>query len=132
VLYKDLGTLEQLKDKYKNATSKIYNFNELSEDEKNAVNEAIKDINMAVSDFNINSFEIVDFLDPMLNGLFNSANGRIFIARKIINDFNKLRIALIHEITHSFGEDGAKSHEDAMCEIWAEMFAGLKNEHNKI
>jgi hypothetical protein len=132
VLYKDLGTLEQLKDKYKNATSKIYNFNELSEDEKNAVNEAIKDINMAVSDFNINSFEIVDFLDSSLNGLFNSANGRIFIARKIINDFNKLRIVLIHEITHSLGEDGAKSHEDAMCEIWAEMFAGLKNEHNKI
>ena len=104
--YKGLGTLEQLKDKYKNATSKIYNFNEPSEDEKNAVNEAIKDINMAIPKFNIKDFEIVDFLILRLTDFFNSANGRIFIARKIINDFNKLRIALIHEITHSFGEDG--------------------------
>lgn len=127
ILYKRLGTLEQLKDKYKNSTKKIYTFNELTAEENSNIEDAIKDINAAIPDFNHNLFDVVDFHESTVNGLFNGKNGRIFIARKIINDFNLLRIVLIHEIAHSLDGDGTKTHEDAMCEIWAEMFKHLKD-----
>jgi hypothetical protein len=126
ILSKKLGTIDALKESFRYATDKKYSLTDLTYAELSVLNEAVADVCLAIPDLSENIIDVSDFKDERTLGLFNRENGRIELSRKLLTDVSRVRVTLVHEATHMLGDDGTKSHEDAQCCVWAQMFDVLK------
>lgn len=78
---------------------------------------------------NIN-VQVVDFADPMLNGIFDHRDVSIQASRAVLSTLPKTLRLLIHEAAHLAGNDGTKQHEAAIGELTEKVFEQFLNKGN--
>jgi hypothetical protein len=127
LLRPEFGTTVQLQETFKYCTAKTYAPADLTDAENTALATAVQDVQRAIPGLSEASISIVDFKDSRTRGLYHGDSGQIELARSLLTDPAKLLVVLVHEATHMVGGDGTKDHEDAQCNVWANMFLSLKS-----
>ena len=127
-----MGSFADVLKELGNAVMCSYEIANLSTEEKEIFNWAMKTVNEVEGVLNETSnisVNIVDFGDENLLGLweFNSSDAtyKISIARKGFADRFDLLSTLIHEVAHIYGADGSKPHVAAIERIWREVYRNL-------
>jgi len=68
---------------------------------------------------------IVDFNKPDLLGTYDPNTGNIRIARKLLKSKGKTLYTLVHEVAHTHGGDGIRSHEESIGAIMETILDGI-------
>lgn len=105
-------------------TRKVYSLDELSEEEINNWDWVFSKVkgNLPAQ----MTFEIVDFYNNSLCGLYSSksTNGslsfKISIAHRLLLDVKELLTTVVHEVAHTHGKDGQVSHQNRICDLFAD------------
>lgn len=117
VLEKTVGTLQQHQASYHTAVERVFEAEDLTTEEGEALVEALALVEVAVAHCRLEPItprlEVVAFKKPTLNGLHLKPNtpGTIQISRRLLSDSKELRRVLVHEASHDVGLDGEKAHE---------------------
>jgi hypothetical protein len=126
VLEQNLGTADANKAKLKDEVLTLHGWHDLSNDEKANVERAIFLVN-GVTTVSINDIDVATFRDPKLHGMFNTATGRILLAKSTLADRDFTLLVLVHEVAHQSGGDGNKDHIDRMQGLWSGIVARLSD-----
>jgi len=122
-----VGDIDQVRTKFKAATSKTYGWDELTETEQAVYSKAMALVEAAAQDLGYAPVEartkLVDFNDESLNGTHKG--GDIQLAKKLLTSFDETIRVLVHEVAHDQGADGEKSHEVAEGRLFAKIISTL-------
>lgn len=124
VLEQKLGSVETNKARLREEATTRYGWHDLSSDEKANLERALFLVN-GVSPVTINDIDIVDFRDPLIQGMFQSPAGRVMLAKKVTQDRNVTLEVMVHEVAHRTGGDGEKGHVANIERIWSGIVARL-------
>lgn len=122
ILERDLGNVASNKAKLREEVTQTYSWHDITDAEKANINRAIDLIN-PVESMSLNLLDITDFRDDNIRGMFK--DGRILLARKILEDRSLTLRVMVHEVAHRTGGDGEKSHVSNIERIWAGIVQGL-------
>lgn len=67
--------------------------------------------------YSVSELEQVDFHDDICIGTYDPSSSKIRLARKILKDRGKALYTLVHEVAHTHGGDGIRSHEESIGKI---------------
>jgi hypothetical protein len=92
-----------------------------------ALKQIIKEDNKWILE-KLNAVRVVDFNSTKIKGLFK--NFEISISRSMLFDYSLTTEVLVHEISHCFGGDGEKNHDDIIQKIWRTIFKNQVEDAN--
>jgi hypothetical protein len=125
MLARKLPTFAKFREEHRYDTSKVYTFDELSEEERGVYIKAMDLLRFAgVIRRDELRVTVVDFVESRIRGLHSGDD--IKISRKILKSLGRTLTYLIHEFAHDMGADGDKSHIDAMEEATIAVFDALQ------
>lgn len=114
LLRKEMPTPEKLKAEYAQTVTKRYRLSEVSPEEATNFTEALSLLIGSVKNADERA-TIAEFGSVSVLGL-HSGND-VYVAKRVVSDFGKLMMVLVHEFAHDFGPDGSKSHVDAIHDL---------------
>lgn len=127
ILISTLGRPSDHLTKLKTAVNHQYDMSELSEIERlnfYKSDELLREIcsSCGLDKTVLDRTLIVEFCDPQLKGIYSDIDRSISIARDQLSSKAKTLRTMIHEIAHTMGEDGEKSHEQAIGDLTEAIF----------
>lgn len=126
VLNLKMPSVEKVKEALREETAARYGWHDLTDAEKASLTDACTLINSSgVLDLDLDEIDIVDFKSDDLRGLYK--DGRIVLARKLVNDRDVCLATLVHEVAHQLGSDGDKTHVAAIERLWCGIVAHLRS-----
>lgn len=126
VLQQVMGSLDEVKENLKKEATTEYSWHDLTADEQTHLRRSIHLLRSVGVDVSLDNFHVVDFRDEGLLGMFQPANDRILIARKVLTDRPLTLRVCVHEVAHRGGGDGSKSHVERVENIWSAIVEALE------
>jgi hypothetical protein len=130
ILEPKLGGAEELAKRYKEAVTKKYAWDELTEEEQGILTEAIGLLAVVHPACTLERVDVVNFIEPEIRGQWK--DDRAYIARSNLMNGDRwvsrsktLRV-LVHEFAHEYGGDGHKSHVDVIEHLWEQIVEYLR------
>jgi hypothetical protein len=124
ILESVLGTVEQVKERFRSEAQRLYGWSELGVVEKTHLEQAIALVTKE-EEVTLGDIDITDFRDPGLRGLYR--DGKILLSKSILADRDLTLRVLVHEVAHRSGGDGEKGHVSEIERIWAGITGQLRN-----
>jgi hypothetical protein len=126
VLALKMPSVEKVKEALREETKARYGWHELNDKEKASLSDAVFLIgNSGVLEFDLDNLDVVDFASEDLRGLYK--DGRVIIARKLVENPDECLAVLIHETAHMNGGDGDKSHLATVERLWCGVVSYLRS-----
>ena len=119
VLAAVVGDFSKVKEGLLSETVRKYGYHELSQEQKDNLESAIRLLKDGAQVEVENDLDVVDFRSDTLEGTFQG--GKIQVALRMISDKVKTLEVLLHEAAHRQGTDGEKSHVATVEEYWARV-----------
>lgn len=128
ILEQRVDSFEKTKEKLRNEVTKTYGWHDLGPQERENLTWAADLLTQAAETEDLmGTLDVVDFRSESLMGLYK--NGRILVARRMLEDDCRTLEVLIHEWCHRFGGDGDKSHVGHIEATWAKCMKLLRNKN---
>lgn len=124
VLADVLGTPDTVMKDLANEACRTYSWHELSEEERKNLMSAI-DLVTAEELLSLEFVDVVDFRSPNIEGMYK--DGRILIAKRMLENRRETLAIIVHEVAHRQGHDGDKSHVAEIERIWAGIVESFRN-----
>ncbi len=131
VLEKELGGFESIKNTLAKDKFTMVSYRDLSEKEQGNLEGAIDLINMADENLSLNQIDVVEFASESILGQY--ADGRVRVAKKMLDDPVNTLWAIIHEYAHysSGGDHLDKEFSDKesilLCSVAVECLKKYSN-----
>lgn len=126
VLTLKMPSVEKVKEALREETTARYGWHDLNDKEKASLTDAVNLVNASGAiDIDLDEIDVVDFSSDDLRGLYK--DGRVVIARKLVEDADLCLATLVHEAAHQAGGDGDKSHVATIEKVWCGIVSHLRS-----
>jgi hypothetical protein len=121
---KQLGTLEEIRGNHDRMPTLVYDLGTLEHIELRHLHDAVGLVASVFPEWK-QDVRVVEFGSRETMGTFLESTGRIDLARWVLASFHDTLVTLVHEFSHSMGEDGSKDHGDMQIEVMAQIIERL-------
>jgi hypothetical protein len=115
-----------IKSQLKNEVVRSVAWSDLSDVQKNLLSEAATLLDTVCPETApiLSKVNIVEFCDPLIQGLFTGSNGRIDLALRLLDSPKDTLCTLVHETAHALSSDGdgGKGHVQTIEDLWARLY----------
>lgn len=126
VLSLKMPSVEKVKEALREETKAKYGWHDLNDKEKASLTDAVLLINQSgVLELELDTIDVADFASEDLRGLYK--DGRVILARRLVEDPDECLAVLIHEVAHSAGGDGDKYHTATIERLWCGVVSYLRS-----
>lgn len=123
VLSQKLGSFDDVKEKLAKSAIRSFGWSDLTTTQQKNLEDAMFLLSTAIPDASLHDVDVVDFHNGELLGQF--VNGRVLIARRMLDDTMDALRVLVHEYAHRGGGDGDKGHVESLELIWKSIVKGI-------
>ncbi len=126
LLKKTIGDSKAVRERLATEVVKVYSISQLTNAQRTSLYNNLDLMTNALKLTNslLKRVDVVDFRSATLQGM--AKDGRILIARKMLDDANESLTVLIHEFAHDNGSDGDKGHVATIERFWCDVVTYLR------
>jgi hypothetical protein len=130
ILESEIGSAANALSELRQSDRIQYSLSELNQEERDNLRQAVSMTGRACQKLSevvvpLEKILVVDFHNDNRLGTYDPNNGNIRLARKILSSKSKTIYTLVHEVAHTHGGDGVRSHESAIGSIMEKILDEL-------